>query len=112
MRYAARWLLALHDQNLDNYAMMVFDLLVEQAHELPITDEFFLGAGQSDGKRREVVVTEKVLNLILKLSQASVLFTTFDDLFQKWLERASSLDADQQLVRITDIKQCFWLTFV
>lgn len=45
------------------------------------------------------MITEKLLHLILKLNQASVVFTTFDDLFQKWLSRASSLDIDQQIVR-------------
>lgn len=101
MRYAARWLLALHDQDIDGYATMVFDILVEKAHELPVADEFFLGKGRGAGDRKEATVTEKTLHLILKLSQASVLFTAFDDLFQKWLERASSLDVDQQLVSAT-----------
>ncbi|KAI1795782.1 hypothetical protein LXA43DRAFT_1163651 [Ganoderma leucocontextum] len=96
-RYAARWLLALHDQDIEAYAVMVFDLLVEQAQELPVADEFFLGKGRGLVEKREVVITEKILHLILKLSQASVLFTTFDDLFQKWLDRASSLDIDQQM---------------
>ena len=84
--------------DIDSYATMVFDLLVEQAHELPVSDEFFLGQGRANTDRKEVIVTEKTLHLILKLSQASVLFTAFDDLFQKWLERASSLDVDQQMV--------------
>ena len=37
---------------------------------------------------------------ILKLNQSNVLFTVFDDLFQKWLTRASALESDQQIVRI------------
>lgn len=97
-RYAARWLLALHDQDVDAYAVMVFDLLVEQAQELPVSDEFFLGKGHDSVEKREATVTEKILHLILKLSHASVLFTTFDDLFQKWLDRASSLNVDDQIV--------------
>ena len=97
-RHAARWLLVLHDLDIEAYAVMVFDLLVEQAQELPVTDEFFLGKGRGLVEKREAVVTERILHLILKLSQASVLFTTFDDLFQKWLDRASSLDVDQQMV--------------
>ncbi|KAH9856975.1 hypothetical protein C2E23DRAFT_892456 [Lenzites betulinus] len=96
-RYAARWLLALHDQGLDEYATVVFDLLVEHAQDLPIADDFFLGKGRDPVAKREVVVTEKLLHLILKLNQASVVFTTFDDLFQKWLARASSLEIDEQI---------------
>ncbi|KAI0748219.1 hypothetical protein C8Q80DRAFT_1104066 [Daedaleopsis nitida] len=96
-RYAARWLLALHDQDVDAYAMTMFDLLVEQAQELPVSDEFFLGKAPDGMKKKEAIVTEKMLQLILKLNQASVLFTTFDDLFQKWLDRASSLNVDEQI---------------
>ena len=104
LRYAARWLLALHDQDIDRYATMVFDLLVEQAHELPVADEFFLGRAYGASEKKEATITEKVLQLILKLSQASVLFTAFDDLFQRWLERASSLNVDQQLVSRTSMR--------
>ena len=102
-RYAARWLLALHDLDVNAYAMMVFDLLVEQAQELPVSDEFFLGKGRDTVEKRETIITEKVLQLILKLSQASVLFTTFDDLFQKWLDRASSLNVDDLMVRVAPV---------
>ena len=102
-RYAARWLLALHDLDGNAYAMLVFDLLVEQAQELPVSDEFFLGKGRDTVEKRETIITEKVLQLILKLSQASVLFTTFDDLFQKWLDRASSLNVDDLMVRVAPV---------
>ncbi|KAI0780831.1 hypothetical protein BD413DRAFT_500442 [Trametes elegans] len=96
-RYAARWLLALHDQDVDAYATMTFDLLVELSQELPVSDDFFLGKDRDPVNKREVVIAEKLLHLILKLNQASVVFATFDDLFQKWLSRASSLDVDQQI---------------
>ncbi|KAI0670290.1 hypothetical protein C8Q78DRAFT_114403 [Trametes maxima] len=96
-RYAARWLLALHDQDVDEYATVVFDLLVEQAQDLPVSDDFFLGKGRDPVNKRDVVITEKILQLILRLNQASVVFTAFDDLFQKWLSRASSLEVDQQI---------------
>ena len=88
----------MHDLDIEAYAVMIFDLLVEQAQELPVSDEFFLGKGRGLVEKREAISTEGILHLILKLSQASVLFTTFDDLFQKWLDRASSLDVDQQMV--------------
>ncbi|KAI0324520.1 hypothetical protein GY45DRAFT_1288775 [Cubamyces sp. BRFM 1775] len=100
-RYAARWLLALHDQDVDQYATMVFDLLVEHAQDLPVGDEFFLGKGRDPVNKREVVVAEKLLQSILKLNQSSVLFTVFDDLFQKWLTRASALESDQQIPLIS-----------
>ncbi|KAI9070388.1 hypothetical protein FKP32DRAFT_1586228 [Trametes sanguinea] len=105
-RYAARWLLALHDQGVDEYATMVFDLLVELAQDLPVADDFFLGQGRDPVDKREVVITEKLLHSIVKLNQASVVFTTFDDLFQMWLARASSLDTDSQLP-LTSLSRLF-----
>ena len=109
-RYAARWLLALHDQDVDTYAVMVFDLLAELAQELPVADEFFLGRGRDPIEKRDAAITERILHLILKLSQASVLYTAFDDLFQKWLDRASSLDVDQQMVRFYSVEHRVSLT--
>ncbi|KAI8998560.1 hypothetical protein BD414DRAFT_519687 [Trametes punicea] len=96
-RYAARWLLALHDQGVDEYAGMLFDLLVEHAEGMSIADEFFIGQYRDRVEKREFDAAEKVLHSILKLNQASVVFTAFDDLFKKWLARASSLNLDQQI---------------
>ena len=89
---------------------MVFDLLAELAQELPVADEFFLGKGRDPIEKRDAAITERILHLILKLSQASVLYTAFDDLFQKWLDRASSLDVDQQMVRFYSVEHRVSLT--
>ena len=42
-RHAAMWLLSLHDLNIDNYAPMLFDVLVDIAEEGEVVDEYFLG---------------------------------------------------------------------
>ncbi len=57
-----RWLLALHELDIEPvYDVMVFDLFVEQAQELPVSDKFFLGNGrESTSETRETMVTEKV----------------------------------------------------
>ncbi|OBZ75571.1 hypothetical protein A0H81_04216 [Grifola frondosa] len=96
-RYAARWMLALHDQDINGYGIMLFDLLVEHAQDSGVVDEYFLSKEREESqKRRRFATTDKVLHAIIKLSQASIVFTTFDDLFMKWLERASDLTLDQQ----------------
>ncbi|CDO71214.1 hypothetical protein BN946_scf184863.g9 [Trametes cinnabarina] len=105
-RYATRWLLALHDQGVDQYATTVFDLLVELAQDLPVADEYLLGKGRDPIEKRDIVVAERLLHCIVKLNQASVVFTSFDDLFQMWLARASSLDIDSQLP-LTSLSRLF-----
>lgn len=37
------WLLLLHDLSVDNYATMLFDVLVDIAEEGEVVDEYFLG---------------------------------------------------------------------
>jgi len=42
-RYAIRWLLALHDLDVDRYTDLLYDLSAEIAGEFMIHDDFFLG---------------------------------------------------------------------
>ena len=42
-RHAAMWLLSLHDLDMDNYATMLFDVLMDIAEEGEVVDEYFLG---------------------------------------------------------------------
>lgn len=42
-RHAAMWLLSLHDLSIDNYATMLFDVLVDIAEDGEVVDEYFLG---------------------------------------------------------------------
>lgn len=49
--YASRWLLALHDQDIDRYATMVFDTLVEYSEDDLFTDEYFNGKVSDDNRK-------------------------------------------------------------
>lgn len=42
-RHAAMWLLSLHDLDVENYAPMLFDVLIDIAEEGEVVDEYFLG---------------------------------------------------------------------
>ncbi|CCM02372.1 uncharacterized protein FIBRA_04467 [Fibroporia radiculosa] len=97
IQYASRWMLAFHNLDVDNYADTVFTLLVRQTDTDETLDEYFLGKEVDDRRmRRQLASADKLLKLIIKLNQVSVLFTAFDDLFKRWLERANSLTPDSQ----------------
>lgn len=44
-RYAAPWMLALHDLDIDAYGKLVFELACEHAEEASFHDDYFLGSG-------------------------------------------------------------------
>lgn len=43
------------------------------------------------------MATDKLLRLIIKLDQVAVLFTSFEDLFKRWLEYAQDLSVERQV---------------
>ncbi|EMD38403.1 hypothetical protein CERSUDRAFT_113558 [Gelatoporia subvermispora B] len=104
-RYATRWMLALHDQNIQQYATLIFDLLTERAEENAITDDYLTGL-QSPKNKSHVIVTDQILRMIIKLCQVSVIFTAFDDLFKKWLDRAYGVSIDHE-EPITSLNRLF-----
>lgn len=114
-RYATPWMLAFHDRDITAYASLLFDLLAERA-ESGFVDEFFLGSRNSGQElvsipprcliyshnhriqHRQITVSDKLLRLIIKACQASVVFTAFDDLFNKWLLRTHTLNDHAEVV--------------
>lgn len=114
-RYVAPWMLALHDQNIMNYATMIFDLVTEFAEEQAYWDTSFLGerseqaimvrngrleelqCGLTITQKQKVAVVDRILRYITKLCQANIVFTIFDDLFQRWLERADTLEGAHEV---------------
>ncbi|KAG2034905.1 hypothetical protein BDR03DRAFT_900655 [Suillus americanus] len=76
-RYAARWLLALHDQDFVAYVQLLFDNIQDIAsrHERSCLD-----AHESPS------TAERALRFIIRLCRASVDFTVLDDLFLLWLQ--------------------------
>ncbi|KAJ3559109.1 hypothetical protein NM688_g537 [Phlebia brevispora] len=96
-RYVAPWMLALHDHDILSYATTVFDVLTEFAEEHAYWDVAFLGErSEQQIEKEKVSVTDRVLRSIVKVCQANIVFTVFDDLFQRWLERADTLEDNHE----------------
>ena len=108
-RYAAPWLLALHDQDIAVYATTLFDLQVEYAEEQSYWDPALLGEMSERqisvsispvnhcpplhaAQKRQAIVADTILRHIIKICQTSIVFTVFDDLFKHWLERVDALE--------------------
>ena len=54
-------------------------------------------------QKRQHSVQDKVLSMIVKLNNASVVFTAFDDLFKLWLGRALALTLDLEVCARTNV---------
>ncbi|KAG1803828.1 uncharacterized protein HD556DRAFT_1226659 [Suillus plorans] len=76
-RYAARWLLALHDQDFVAYARLLSDIIQDIASR---HESSCLNAHESSS------TAERSLRFITRLCRASVSFTVLDDLFLMWLQ--------------------------
>ncbi|KZT09437.1 uncharacterized protein LAESUDRAFT_741739 [Laetiporus sulphureus 93-53] len=95
--YASRWMYALHSLNVDDYARIVFDLLLAFAEEDVVKDDFFLGKETEELQMKgRFHVVDKMLKSITKLVQAELAFTAFDDLFKNWLQLALSAPLGHQ----------------
>ena len=72
-------------------------------------DRWYASATMPEGVRswifqkRQHSVQDKVLSMIVKLNNASVLFTAFDDLFKLWLGRALALTLDLEVCAHTNV---------
>jgi hypothetical protein len=106
-RYAARWLLAVHNLDIVSYAKLLYELCTDISGDIPTEDTAFL-VPQPDQmvevslalrnvcriieapQRRAVKSFDQALRLIVKLVQASVVFTAFDDIYSWWLESVPS----------------------
>jgi hypothetical protein len=76
-RYAARWLLALHDQDFVAYVQLLSDNIQDIASR---HERSCLNAHESPS------TAERSLRFIIRLCRASVDFTALDDLFLMWLQ--------------------------
>jgi hypothetical protein len=114
-RYAARWLFALHNLNVSLYGALLYDLSTEISDERATHDDFFLEPLSIDAqkvamliifplililinmKAQDVKYFDQILRLIIKLSQTSVAFTVFDNLFTRWLTSVSAKNLSRQV---------------
>ncbi|KAI0273752.1 hypothetical protein BC834DRAFT_227074 [Gloeopeniophorella convolvens] len=82
--YVYPWLLALHDQDITFYGQTCFDITVEIAEEMT-------------GVEMPEEMIDMCLRHIIRLCQAFVVFTTFDDLFLLWLESTSGKSSNRPI---------------
>ncbi|KDQ60796.1 hypothetical protein JAAARDRAFT_173016 [Jaapia argillacea MUCL 33604] len=101
-QYAGRWLLALHDMDIDCYASLLFEVCVEiSENDIKHDDLLFptnhVGAASND--------LDKTLRLIMKLGQASVTYSSLDDLIHIWLESIPNVENKPE--RVTSLQKLF-----
>ncbi|KAI0797914.1 hypothetical protein C8Q75DRAFT_845203 [Abortiporus biennis] len=86
-RYAAPWLLATHDHDVAMYPVLLYDILAEYAEETYSDDLSNLISEVTiiNTPKRQAAVSDRILRLITKVSQAGVIFTAFEDIFHRWL---------------------------
>jgi hypothetical protein len=110
-QYVARWLLALHDQDVRVYANVLYDICTDLAEDVSVDDKLFLGEREVSAEqvspsnssmticakiyfsqKRKTTYADSILRCIIKLCQATVTFSVFDDLFLMWLETVSAMN--------------------
>ncbi|KAI6109011.1 hypothetical protein EV401DRAFT_1870641 [Pisolithus croceorrhizus] len=87
--YTAKWLLALHNQDISVYPAIVFDATHEIASDCTYNADDILLDSQDqvrEQKSRGCYIADKHLKFIVKLSQASVTFMALEDIFLLWLK--------------------------
>ncbi|EGN95947.1 hypothetical protein SERLA73DRAFT_93794 [Serpula lacrymans var. lacrymans S7.3] len=92
-RYVGQWLLALHNQRIEDYAKIIFCAIKETAKGSTIGTALLPGEYSSLREKDTWASADKMLRFIIKLCQNSVVFDAFDDLFLVWL---SDLEHDVQ----------------
>ncbi|KAI0079929.1 hypothetical protein K474DRAFT_1638767 [Panus rudis PR-1116 ss-1] len=93
--YAAPWMLAFHDRDISIYAETVYSVLVEYAEDS--ADENPVGVAiKNNALQEHAQVGDKILRCIIKICQASVVFSVFNDLFQQWLERICVMEGYEE----------------
>ena len=104
-RYAVPWLLALHDQDQEGYANILYETCVELADDRIVGSEVFDLTGTDVSRRmkffesalresvKEVAIRrlDTVLFSIVKITQASVTFTCSDQLLAHWFNLATEV---------------------
>ncbi|EJD06034.1 uncharacterized protein FOMMEDRAFT_119510 [Fomitiporia mediterranea MF3/22] len=85
-KYATRWMFAIHCQDPDTYAQLLFDTISGIAMDSAWLNHELDSANLSHGDKGELpLCADKVLRSIMKISQTTIAFSVIDDLFLKWL---------------------------
>ncbi|KAI5122947.1 hypothetical protein M0805_006828 [Coniferiporia weirii] len=87
VKYASRWLFALHCQDAELYASLLFDSASDIARSsVENFSEFEVDGDHNKAKEITSTWADKVLRYIMKICQSSVVFSVEDDLLLKWLD--------------------------
>ncbi|PBK96908.1 hypothetical protein ARMGADRAFT_1010439 [Armillaria gallica] len=98
--YAIPWLSALHNEDAENYGMLLYETSVQLA-QTSLSADLLVAPSPNFSPttptnavthNRDAQYFDRLLRLIIRLSQNSVTFTIFDDLFVRWLEAVSASD--------------------
>lgn len=91
--YAVPWLQALHNEEPETYTDMLFDICLDTSQESLTTYDVLhpkprasVNPDVNSGKH-----LDKLLRLIIRLSQNSITFAILDDLFNRWLDVVANL---------------------
>ncbi|KAJ6630829.1 hypothetical protein B0H10DRAFT_1938967 [Mycena sp. CBHHK59/15] len=96
-RFAVKWLLEMHDQDPALYAALIYEICVETSQQGDLGVDILKLLSQEEQKRRDADWSDKLLKYIIRLSQtAGIAFSTFDDLFLRWLNHVSDADVFSQ----------------
>ncbi|KAL0581716.1 hypothetical protein V5O48_000298 [Marasmius crinis-equi] len=90
-RYAVPWLAALHDQSPDNYAMILYDICNEVVDNTSTSESSWDVLHDAEDSR-DPENYERVLRLMVRLSQNSIMFSASEAIFTRWLYLASSVE--------------------
>ncbi|KAG8954643.1 hypothetical protein FRC04_011076 [Tulasnella sp. 424] len=107
VKYAARWLLALYNQDPELYATAVYDQAVELAidYDNHYAVEYISTPNVENGLLKRVEEADHALRTILKLSQSEVLFSTFDTVMSIWLDEVAQLAPQGQVLPFTSLRR-------
>ncbi|TDL27495.1 hypothetical protein BD410DRAFT_782583 [Rickenella mellea] len=98
-RYAAPWLLALHNRDRVFYSHLLFNLCTELATE---SDDPESAGGarfaHSSAELKRVEWAERVFRYVVKLHQSTVAFSAIDDLLPKFLDAVLDFGLQQQAI--------------
>ncbi|KAJ7111596.1 hypothetical protein C8R43DRAFT_935944 [Mycena crocata] len=90
-RYAVKWLFEMHEQDPTLYGALIYEISLEASQEASVDVDILRIPSQEEQKRRDAEFCDRLLKVILRLSQASgVAFSAFDTLFLRWLDYVSA----------------------
>ncbi|KAG9019640.1 hypothetical protein FRB90_011986 [Tulasnella sp. 427] len=107
VKYAARWLLALYNQDPELYATAIYDQAIELAmnYDDHYTVDYIPTPSAKNEASKRIEESDYALKVLIKLSQCEVLFSTFDTVMSIWLDEAIQLAPQGQIVPFSSLRR-------